>query len=207
MRFLTVLIALVCFRDCFSQKSKNDPINEVKIGFGNFYPLKNQFRNPLENLNSTLNKPIHFVSLSAGHLNRAEGGFTYFLNQVKYTPDKTKTNWSAINFHVIYKKDLTPSSKYFKIFVGLGGIIGEQFVIVKTDKTKVFRNFNATLIPQLEVRINPTQRVAIGFTSNFLYDITKSKWRSFDSKQYVINYTKFSGTTASINVIWNYRYR
>lgn len=207
MRFLMVLIALLCFRDCFSQKSKNVFTNEVKFGFGNFYPLKNQFRNPLENLNSTLNKPIHFVSFSRGHCNRAEIGVTYFLNQISYTQDKTKTNWSAINFHYIYKKNLTSSSKYFKILVGLGGIIGEQFVIVKTDETKVFRNFNATLIPQLEVRINPAKRVAIGFTTNFLYDITKSKWRSFASKQYIINYTKFSGTTASINVIWNYRYR
>lgn len=212
MRKTFIICILVLTTQCFSQKSfVSDNRNSLKLTYGLFYPIKNQFRNPIENSNNTLDNPMPFISLGHEHPRGygkrndfPELGVNYFLNQIRINPDGTKTNWFAGSLYFIYKYDLFPKNKYFDLYVGGGGLIGTQALTVKKNTTVTYLNFNASILPHLEFRAQPIKRISVGVSANFLYDGTLSKWFAFGNRTYPISYTKFTGTMVKFFIGWCY---
>lgn len=210
MRSIVIIVLLNVAINCISQTTfVSDNRNSLKLTYGLFYPMKNEFRNPIENSGGNLNNPIPFLSFgiehprSYGKQNKChEFGFNYFLNQIKINPDNSKTNWCAGSLYFVLKFDLFPQNKYLDLFVGGGGLVGSQFLSAKSSSRETYFNFNAAIIPHLELRIQTIKRISIGACANFLYDGTLSKWYTFDSKTYPINYTKFSGTMVKFFIGW-----
>lgn len=210
MRYIITLWLIASGVSTLSQTSfQSDNRNSVKLNYGLFYPLKSQFRNPIADLNSSLNEPLSFLSLGLEHPRGygkknicGEYGINYFMNQSKTSPDTVKTHWFAISVYFIYKYDVFPQNKYIDVFVGVGPQIGEQFLSHRKKGLEIYRNFNASLIPHLELRLQPVKRLSVGASVNFLFDFTQSKWKTFDSKTYPVNYTKFTGTTAKFFLGW-----
>ncbi|MBK8369429.1 MAG: hypothetical protein IPL10_19165 [Bacteroidetes bacterium] len=212
MRTTYIIFIFALVAQCFSQTTfVSDNRNSLKLTYGLFYPIRKQFRNPIENSNNTLDNPMPYISFGIEHPrgygrknNFPEFGANYFLNQIRINPDGTKTNWFAGSLYGVFKFDLFPKNKYFDLYVGYGGLIGAQMLTAKKTSTETFFNFNASIIPHLEFRAQPIKRISIGVSANFLYDGTLSKWLTFDSKTYPINYTKFTGTMVKFFVGWCY---
>ena len=198
------IFALTCTINCFSQSDSTKYLNRLKVGYGNFYPLKSNFGSSLKHLNNQYDYPLHCIYITVEHQKFSDLGFTYFINQIKYNPDHAKTNWFATNFHHILKYNLTSKNKYMSLFVGGGALFGAQFITVRKDETETFRNFNASLVPHLELRIRATKRLGVGLVSNFLFDLTKPTWKSFEKTRYSVSDNKFSGTMVNLYIGWSY---
>lgn len=187
----------------------SDNRNSVKLNYGLFYPIKSQFRNPIQNSNNTLDNPMAFISVGVEHPrgygrrnNFFELGVNFFLNEERTNPDLTKTNWFAGSLFMVYKYDIFPKNKYLDFYFGIGGLLGTQLLTVKQTNTETYFNFNASIMPHAELRIQPLKRISIGASADFLYDGTKTKWYTFDARTYPIGYTRFTGTILKFFIGW-----
>jgi hypothetical protein len=213
VKLLICILTLLCSTSGFCQTL---PIPDYKrayrISFGLVYPLKDHFRNPIENFHNNLKEPFSYVSLGYEHPRESgkkkniytEGGFNYFLNQIRLNPDSTKTNWCAMSLYMNKKYDLFPKNRYVDLLIGYGGLFGWQIMTVKKQQRETFRNFNASIYPHLELRIQPSMNISFGLSANFLYDGTQSKWKTFGKKEYSVDYTKFSGSLVNFSILWRY---
>ena len=206
-----LLIIIFILKTTFisGQAFTSDNRNSLKATYGYFTPLTNKYKNPIETtFKNEFNSPKQFVGLRLEHPRGygkrnicGEYGLSYFINQTKNIGDTLKLNWFANNFYLIVKYDLFPKNKYVDLFVCGGGLIGSQRIIVDNKSTQVYRNLNASIVPQLELRIQPIKRISLGIEGSFLYDITNPKWKN-RSKTYSLDNSKFTGTTVNFFVGW-----
>lgn len=207
-RLLTIAFILTTMF-VVGQTFTSDNRNSWKGKFGYFIPLASNYKNPIESkFKDEFNSPKQYVGLSLEHprgygkRNEAgEVGFNYYINQTKNIGDTIKLNWFANNFYVIIKYDLFPKNKYIDLFFCGGGLIGSQRLIVDKKSSQVYRNFNACIVPQIELRIQTIKRISFGFEANFLYDLTNPKWKN-RSNNYLFDNSKFTGTTVNFFVGW-----
>lgn len=186
-----------------------DNRNSWKGKFGYFTPLTSNYKNPIETtFKNEFDSPKQFIGLSLEHprgygkRNKAgEVGLNYFLIQTKNIGDTVKLNWFAYNFYVVLKYDVFPKNKYIDLFFCGGGLVGSQRIIVDDKTTQVYRNYTACIIPQIELRIQTIKRISFGFEASFLYDLTNPKWKN-RSNTYLIDNSKFTGTTANVFIGW-----
>lgn len=210
MRNSIIVLFLILGVRTFSQESfQSDNRNSAKFSYGLFYPLKSQFRNPLADLRSSLPEPVPSLGIGLEHPRGYgrrnvcfEYGITYFMNQRTVSPDSVKTNWFAFNVYYLYKYDVFPRNKYIDLFVGLGPQVGGQFLTLRKSGAEIYRNFNLSLIPHLELRLQPLKRISLGASADFLFDLTGSKWKTFDARTYPVNYTKFTGMSLKFFAGW-----
>ena len=191
------------------QTFTSDNRNSLKATYGYFIPLTSNYKNPLETtFKNEFNSSKQYVGISLEHPRGygkrnlcGEYGINYFINQTKNLGDTLKLNWFANNFYLIFKYDLFPKNKYVDLFACVGGLVGSQRIIVDNKSTQVYRNFNACVVPQLELRIQTIKRISFGFEASFLYDLTSPKWKN-RSNTYLLDNSKFTGTTANFFVGW-----
>lgn len=207
-RFLTIIFIFKTL-PFVGQTFTSDNRNSWKGKFGNFIPLTSDYKNPIETtFQSQFNSPKQFVGLSLEHPRGygkrnicAEVGINYFINQTKNIGDTLKLNWFANNFYWLFKYDLFPQNKYVDLFICAGGLVGSQRIIVDNKSSQVYKNFNACVVPQIELRIQTIKRISVGIETNFLYDLTSKKWKNHPNSYYLDN-SKFTGTTINIFVGW-----
>lgn len=210
MRIKIIVFFLMPGVWAFAQESfQSDNRNSVKFSYGLFYPLKNQFRNPLADTKASLTEPMPSMGIGLEHPRGYgrrnvcfEYGINYFMNQHKTSPDSVKANWFAFNLYYLYKYDIFPRNKYIDLFACIGPQFGGQFLSLRKNGRDIYRNFNLSLVPYLELRIQPLKRISVGAAAGFLFDITGSKWKTFDAGTYPVNYTKFTGLSAKFFAGW-----
>ncbi len=184
--------------------------NTVKASYGLFSPLSKQYHNPIGRaFNEVFENPKAFIGLQMDHPRAigtknisGEYGINYFLNQTKTIGDSVKLNWFANNFSLIIKADLLPRNRYIDFYLGIGPLIGSQRLIVKERTTEVYRNFNAALVPVVELRLQFMKRICIGAEGRFLYDLSNPSWKRHGSIHYDLDHSNFSGTTLRFFIGW-----
>lgn len=183
--------------------------NGVKLYYGQFYPTSYKYKSPVNDLFQPVFKaPLPLISIGIEHPRgrnqklTAEWGINYYLNQTKNIGDTLRLNWFANNMYWMFKYDLLKKSRYIHFFVCGGAFIGSQRIIIKDKSTHVYRNFNAALVPQLELRIQPVSRISFGADINFMYDFTSPRWKHRGASDYNLGHSGFSGTQIKFFLGW-----
>ena len=180
-----------------------------KATYGYFIPLTSSYNNPIETtFKNNFNSPKQFVGIrleyprNVGKSRRyGELGANYFINQTKNIGDTLKLNWFAYNFYFSLKYDLFKKNKYVSLLLCAGGLVGSQRIVVDNKSSQAYNNFNASLVPQIQLRVQPIKRISLGIEASFLYDLTNPKWKNH-SNTYLLDNSKFTGTTVNFFIGW-----
>ncbi|MBS1636909.1 MAG: hypothetical protein JST26_13410 [Bacteroidetes bacterium] len=191
------------------QSFTSDNRNSLKASYGYFVPWARYYKNPIETrFGTTFSSPRPFVALSLEHPRGygsrnicGEYGVSYFLNQTKNPGDTLTLHWFANNFFLVLKYDMFPQNKYIDLFICGGGLVGSQRIIVDDKERRVYRNFNAALIPRVELRVQTVKRISLGLEAAFLYDLSNTRWKSRPDT-WSPDHSAFTGTTLNAFVGW-----
>ena len=208
MRILLFIILLIESTFTFSQNEGY--VSSVEISAGLLYPNKSKFGNPIQSsFNEAFESQKQFVALKIEHPRNyskqnlgAEIGINYYLNQTKSIGDTVKLNWFANTVYAVYKYDLIPKNTYIDVLLCGGGQLGAQRLIINDGTNTVYKNFNAAIIPQVEIKIQPIKRFCFGVQANYIYDLTKGAWKKKTGNDFVIDDSKFSGFSVNAYLAW-----
>ncbi|MBC7864212.1 MAG: hypothetical protein IAF38_14640 [Bacteroidia bacterium] len=184
MRIKIFIIFFLSLSGYFSQTAILN--NTLKGSYGIFFPLENKFGNSFAPLfDAKLKEPIQVISIAIEHgrnnsLRNMSGdiGFLYFMKQTVKN-DSVKLSWLANNFYIIWKFDLFKKSALIDVCFGAGPMVGSQRIIVtKSSNTEVYKNFNCSIVPHAEIKIQAISQLAIGAEVNYLYDFSDNKWKN-----------------------------
>jgi hypothetical protein len=205
-----IILFLLKIMSVSGQTFSSDNRNSWKASYGLFYPLTSKYKNPIStSFQNAFNTPKQSVGIALEHARGygkvnvcGELGINYFYNQIIHIGDSIKLNWFGNNMYFILKYDLFPKNKYIDLFICGGALIGSQRIIITDKSSEVYRNFNAALIPQLELRIQTIKRISLGVEANFIYDLTDPKWKRNGTENYLLDKSSFSGTQMKFFIGW-----
>jgi hypothetical protein len=208
---ISSFIFIISF-SAFSQTSDYWPNwHQVKIGYGVLNLNREFYKNPLEIISdSKFKKSMEVITLEGSvkhniEVNRTmEFGFLYYLPQTMELSDSLSAKRTGYNTYVIFKYDLLPKTKIIDLFVGGGVSLGRHYLYINDGNSSSYRNYNASVLPQIDLEIRPLKRLAFSAEANFLSDLTFQKWKS-KNPAYLIAPTRFGGTLLRFSVSFFYR--